>query len=132
MHSMNSVFLMGNLTRDPELRHGPSGDAVTDLGLAISDNYKDRDGKAVERRVFVDVVTWGRQAETCVEYLKKGAPIMVEGRLQLDQWQTEAGEKRNKLRVRAKRVQFLGKPGSGPGSEARSAADPDEEPEPVF
>ncbi len=110
MNSMNQVILIGNLTRDPELRKIPSGKAVADLGLAVNDGYKDKDGKAVERTVFVDVVTWDRQAETCAEFLKKGAPVAVEGKLQLDQWQTDSGEKRNKLRVRAQRVHFLGRP----------------------
>lgn len=107
MSSMNRVFLMGNLTRDPELRHTPSGIAVSDLGIAVSDNYRNKDGEAVERTCFADAVVWGRQAETCCEYLQKGAPVLLEGRLQLDQWETDAGEKRSRLRVRADRVQFL-------------------------
>ncbi len=109
MSSTNHVILMGNLTRDPAKRTLPSGMAVAELGLAVSDNYKDKDGKLVERACFTDIVVWGRQAETCVEFLKKGSPVIVEGRLQLDQWTTEAGEKRSKLRVRANRVQFLGR-----------------------
>lgn len=110
MNSMNHVFLMGNLTRDPESRQLASGTTVTDLGLAVSDNYKDREGQLVERTVFADIVTWGRQAETCAEYLKKGVPVMVEGKLQLDQWKTDSGEKRSKMRIRANRVQFIGRP----------------------
>jgi single-strand DNA-binding protein len=109
MSSMNRVFLAGNLTRDPELRRTPSGVAVADLGLAVSDRFKDKSGQVVERTCFVDIVTWNRQAETCGERLRKGAPVLVEGRLQLDQWQTEGGEKRKRLRVCAERVQFLGK-----------------------
>ena len=93
MGSMNRVFLMGNLTRDPEVRHTPAGMAVSDLGLAVSDNYTSKAGEKVESVCFADVVVWGRQAETCGEYLSKGSPVMVEGRLQLDQWETEAGEK---------------------------------------
>jgi single-strand DNA-binding protein len=108
---MNQVFLMGNLTRDPESRTTPGGMTVADLGVAVSDHYKDKDGKLVERTCFADVVVWGRQAETCVQYLKKGAPVMVEGKLQLDTWQTEQGEKRSKLRVKAVRIQFLGRAG---------------------
>ncbi len=107
MSSMNRVFLMGNLTRDPELRHTPSGIAVSDLGIAVSDNYRNKNGEPVERTCFADAVVWGRQAETCCEYLQKGAPILLEGRLQLDQWETDNGEKRSRLRVRADRVQFL-------------------------
>jgi single-strand DNA-binding protein len=109
MGAMNRVFLMGNLTRDPALRRTPSGIAVSDLGLAVSEKYHNKAGETVENTCFADIVVWGRQAETCGEYLKKGAPVMVEGRLQLDQWQTDAGEKRSRLRVRADRVQFLGK-----------------------
>lgn len=113
MYSMNHVFLMGNLTRDPELRRLPSGTAVSDVGLAVSESYKDKEGKATERTDFFDIVIWGRQAETCAEHLKKGAPVMVEGKLQLDQWQTEQGEKRNRTRVRAQRVHFLPRGGNG-------------------
>jgi single-strand DNA-binding protein len=113
MGTMNRVFLMGNLTRDPELRKTPSGIAVSDLGVAVSEKYRNKAGEVVETTCFADVVTWGRQAEICSQYLTKGAPVMVEGRLQLDQWQTEAGEKRSRLRVRADRVQFLGRRAGG-------------------
>jgi len=108
MADLNRVILAGNLTRDPELRYIPSGVAVADLGLAVSDVYRNREGEQVAHTCFVDVVVWGRQAETCGEFLKKGSPALVEGRLQFDQWETSQGEKRNKLRVRAERVQFLG------------------------
>lgn len=107
MGAMNRVFLMGNLTRDPELRKTTSGIAVSDLGLAVSEKFRNKAGDLVENTCFADIVVWGRQAETCSQYLSKGAPVIVEGRLQLDQWQTEAGEKRSRLRVRADRVQFL-------------------------
>jgi len=109
MGTMNRVFLMGNLTRDPEIRKTATGLAVSDLGVAVSEKYRNKAGEIVETTCFADVVVWGRQAETCAQYLSKGAPVMVEGRLQLDQWQTEAGEKRSKLRVRADHVQFLGR-----------------------
>jgi single-strand DNA-binding protein len=110
MASMNKVFLVGNLTRDPEVRYIPSGRAVADLGLAVSENYRNKSGELVETTCFVDLVVWGRQAETCGEYLSKGSPVLVEGRLQLDQWENQQGEKRSKLRVRADRVQFLSSP----------------------
>lgn len=110
MSSMNRVYLMGNLTRDPALRHTPSGVAVSDLGIAVSDRYRNKGGEVVERTCFADAVVWGRQAETCCEYLRKGAPVLLEGRLQLDQWETENGEKRSRLRVCADRVQFLPQP----------------------
>jgi single-strand DNA-binding protein len=108
MASLNKVFLMGNLTRDPEVRYIPSGTAVADLSLAINERFKDRDtGEWREKPVFVDVTVWRRQAETCAEYLSKGSPVMIEGRLQLDQWESNEGQKRSKLKVLADRVQFL-------------------------
>lgn len=110
MGTMNRVFLMGNLTRAPELRKTPSGMAVSDLGLAVNEKYRNKAGEMVESVCFADVVVWGQQAETCGQYLGKGSPVMVEGRLQLDQWKTDAGENRSRLRVRADRIQFLGKP----------------------
>ena len=110
MASMNRVFLAGNLTRDPEVRHIPSGITVADLGLAINESYKSKSGEMVENTIFVDVVVWGRQAETSGEYLSKGSPVLIEGRLQLDSWETKEGDKRSKLRVRADRVQFLSSP----------------------
>lgn len=133
MSSMNHVILIGNLTRDPEMRKLSSGTAVTDLGLAVSEKYKDKDGKAVDRTVFVDIAAWGRQAETCAEFLTKGAPIAVEGKLQYEQWETKEGEKRHKLRVRAQRVEFLTRPSNrnGEGSAERTKETvPAEEEEP--
>lgn len=110
MASMNHVFLMGNLTRDPKLRHTATGQVVSDLGLAVSDKYRSKTGELVESTCFTDIVVWGRQAETCEQYLSKGSPVMIEGRLQLDQWESEQGEKQSKLRVLANRVQFIGRP----------------------
>ena len=118
MGSVNRVFLMGNLTRDPALRKTPSGTAVSDLGLAVSEKYRNKSGEMVETTCFADIVVWGRQAEACGQYLAKGAPVMVEGRLQLDQWQTDSGEKRSRLRVRADRVQFLARPNRGTAESA--------------
>jgi single-strand DNA-binding protein len=85
---------------------------VADLRLAVSEKFKNRQGELVEKPVFVDVVVWDRQAENCAKYLSKGSPVLVEGRLQLDEWTSKEGEKRSKLRVRANTVQFLGKPDS--------------------
>lgn len=110
MADLNKVILAGRLTRDPELRHTPSGVATSELGLAISESYRTKSGELKESTCFVDVVVWGRQAETCATYLKRGSPALIEGRLQLDQWETDKGEKRSKLRVKADRVQFLGSP----------------------
>ncbi|MDP6505589.1 MAG: single-stranded DNA-binding protein [Planctomycetota bacterium] len=107
MSSYNRVVLMGNLTRDPELRQTPSGRSVADLGLATNEKYKNQAGETVEKTCFVDIVTWGRQAENCSKYLSKGRPVLVEGRLQLDQWENKEGEKRSRLRVLADRVQFI-------------------------
>ena len=107
MASYNKVILMGNVTRDPELRRLDSGTSVCDIGVAVNEVWKDKDGNQREQTTFVDVVAWARQAETCAEYLRKGSPVLIDGRLQLDEWEKD-GEKRSKLRVRADRVQFLG------------------------
>jgi single-strand DNA-binding protein len=113
MPDLNRVMLMGNLTRDPEVRYTPKGTAVGDLAMAINQSFRGQDGQAREEVCYVDVVTWGRQAETCKEYLTKGSPVFVDGRLQLDQWETKEGEKRSRLRIRAERIQFLGRPRQG-------------------
>jgi len=115
MASLNKVFLMGNLTRDPEVRHTPKGTAVGDLAMAINMSYRAQDGTEKEEVCYVDVVVWGRQAETCRDYLSKGAPVFVEGRLQLDQWEGPEGEKKSRMRVRADRVQFLSRGGGAGG-----------------
>ena len=111
--SLNKVLLMGNLTRDPEVRYTPKGTAVGDLGLAVNDSYKAQDGTIKETVTFINVEVWGRQAETCKQYLSKGRPVFIEGQLRLDQWETPQGEKKTQLRVRADRVQFLGGGGQG-------------------
>ena len=108
MASLNKVFLAGNLTRDPVVRYTPAGSAVVDLSMAINRVYT-VDGVQKEETCFVDLVAWGKTAENCGQYLTKGSPILVEGGLQLDQWTGKDGEKRSKLRVRAERVQFLGR-----------------------
>lgn len=113
MASFNRVILVGNLTRDPEVRYLESGTAVCDMSLAVNETFKNRDGEQVEQTCFVDIVVWARQAETCGEYLHKGSSALVEGRLQLDKWESKQGEPRSKLRVRADRVQFLGSPRGG-------------------
>jgi single-strand DNA-binding protein len=110
MASFNKVILMGNLTRDPELKQAPSGAKVADLGLAVSETWRDKNGQTKEVTCFVDVVVWDRLAELCQQYLTKGRPVLVEGRLQMDEWKTPQGEKRSKLRVRADTVKCLGTP----------------------
>lgn len=107
MGSVNRVFLMGHLTRKPEVRVTPSGTPVSDLGVAVNERYRSKEGQMVETVCFADVVVWGNQAKACGQYLDKGSAVMVEGRLHFDTWQTEKGEKRSRLRVRADRVQFL-------------------------
>lgn len=107
MTTLNRVLLIGNLTRDPESRQLQSGSVVADLGVAVNERHRSAQGEVIERTCFADVVVWGKQAEVCAKYLQKGAPVFIEGRLQLDQWQTSAGEKRSRLRIKADRVQFL-------------------------
>ncbi len=109
MASLNKVFLIGNLTRDPEVRYLPSGAAVGDLRLASSRKYKTQQGEDKEETCFVSVSVWGRQAETCSQYLSKGSPVMVEGRLRYEEWEKD-GQKNNRLSVTAERVQFMGSP----------------------
>ena len=115
MADLNKVMLIGNLTRDPEVRYTPKGTAVGDLAMALNSTYKTKDGQVKEEVCYVDVVAWGRQAETAKEFLTKGSPIFVEGRLQFDQWETKEGEKRSRLRVNADRIQFLGRGKAGEG-----------------
>ncbi len=128
--SFNKVILMGNLTRDPELKQAPSGTSVADLRLAVSERYRDKQtGEAKEVTCYVDVVAWGRHAELCQQYLAKGRCVLVEGRLQYDEWKTKDGENRNKLRVRADNIRFIGTPpgareAAGAGSGNPSAAAP--------
>ena len=108
MASLNKVFLIGNLTRPPELRYTPSGTAVADLRIAVSRSFTTQTGEKRDDTCFLTVVVWGKQAETCGEYLDKGRPIMVEGRLQTREWETKDGQKRSVVEVVAERVQFLG------------------------
>ncbi|MCK4244517.1 MAG: single-stranded DNA-binding protein [Candidatus Omnitrophica bacterium] len=109
MASCNKVFLIGNLTRDPELRYTAGGTPVANLGLATSRKYKSKEGELKEETCFVTLVAWGRQAELAGEYLKKGSPVFVEGRLIYRSWETANKEKRSTLEVRIERLQFLGK-----------------------
>ncbi len=109
MASLNQVFLVGNLVRDPELRYVPSGDAVANLRIAVNRVYTTKEGEKKEETCFLTVVVWRKQAEICGEYLSKGSPVLVEGRLQSRNWETSNGEKRSALEVVARRVQFLGR-----------------------
>ena len=140
MASYNRVLLIGNLTKDPELRYTPSGAAVCNLRLAVNSSFKDQAGQRKEETCFVTIVVWSRQAEICNQYLKKGRSVFIEGRLLYRSWEAE-GKTRSTMEVRADRIQFLGPPPSAQGSEAREgigAAEPVEslragepEPEPV-
>jgi single-strand DNA-binding protein len=108
MASLNKVLLMGNLTRDPELRYTPSGAAVCELGLAVNRRYRTAQGEDRDEVCFVDIQVWGKQAESCNTYLNKGSQAFVEGRLRFDQWDDrESGKKRSRLTVTAERVQFM-------------------------
>jgi single-strand DNA-binding protein len=109
MASFNKVILLGNLTRDPEVRYTPKGSAVCDLGIAVNRQYTLDSGEKREEVTYVDVVLWARLAEIAGEYLKKGRPIFIEGRLQLDTWDDkQSGQKRSKLRVIGETMQLLG------------------------
>lgn len=107
---LNKAIIIGNLTRDPELRAIPSGQQVCTLGVATNRVYKDKDGQQQKQTEFHNVVVWGRQAETCAQYLKKGQSVMVEGRLQTRSWDGQDGQKKYKTEIVADRVQFGPKP----------------------
>jgi len=115
MASFNRVILMGNLTRDPEIRYIPSGTAVCDLGLAVNDRRKGANGEWIEETTFVEVTLWGRTAEIAGEYLSKGGPVLIEGRLKLDSWEGTDGQKKSKLKVICENMRLLGGRG-GPGA----------------
>ncbi len=107
MATLNKVMLIGNLTRDPELRYIPSGSAVVTFTVAVNRVYKTQTGEKKEQTSFIRVVVWGRRAEVCGEYLTKGSPVFVEGRLQSRDWETQDGQKRNTVEVIADNIQFL-------------------------
>ncbi|MDB2430212.1 single-stranded DNA-binding protein [Akkermansiaceae bacterium] len=116
MASVNKVMLLGNLTRDPEIRYTPKGTAVTDLGMAINRIRTGDNGERIEEVTYVDVTLWGRSAELAGQYLGKGRSVFIEGRLQLDQWDDKAtGQKRSRLRVVGENMQFIGGQGQGGG-----------------
>ena len=110
MANLNKVFLIGNLTKDPELRYTPNGTAVANLRLAVNHRFKDRAGEVKQETSFINIVVWDKQAESCNQYLQKGRLILVEGRLVQRTWQDNEGKNRNVIEVRADRVVFLGAP----------------------
>lgn len=123
MASYNKVMIIGNLTRDPEIKYTPKGTAIADIGLAVNRNYTTESGEKREEVTFIDVTLWGRVAEIVGEYCKKGRPLFVEGRLQLDSWDDKAtGQKRSKLKVVGENIQLLGsrEGGGGEHGEGRS------------
>lgn len=117
MANYNKVLLMGNLTKDPELRYTPQGTAVANLGLAVNRKYLTKDKESKQDVLFITVIVWSKQAETCNQYLHKGSSCFVEGRLQLRSWEDKTGAKRSVIEVVAERVQFMGAPG-GPSAKA--------------
>lgn len=108
MANFNKVLLMGNLTKDPELRYTPQGTAVVNLRVAVNRRFRDRNQELKEETCFVTAVVWDKQAETANQYLHKGSPIFIEGRLQSRSWEDNSGQKRTTIEVRAERIQFLG------------------------
>jgi single-strand DNA-binding protein len=137
MANLNRVLLIGNLTRDPEVRFTPKGTAVAEIGLAVNRVYSGEDGERKEETTFVDVTLWARQAEVAGQYLKKGRPVFIEGRLQLDSWEDkQTGQKRSRLRVVGENLQLLGSrqdaEGASPIASPRrsSPAGPPSRPEP--
>lgn len=120
MASLNKVFIIGNLTRDIELRYTPKGSSVADMSVAVNRKWKNDQGQMQEEVTFVDVALWGKTAESCAQYLKKGRPVHVEGRLELQTWDDkQTGQKRSRLRVVAEGVQFLGG-GQGEGQQQQT------------
>lgn len=115
MASLNKVLLIGNLTRDPELKYIPSGSAVAQFSIAVNRVYRLQTGEKKEEVCFVRIVVWGRIGENCAEYLKKGSPVFVEGRLQSRSWDDQQGQKRSITEVIAQNVQFLGRSGATQG-----------------
>lgn len=130
MASYNKVQLIGNLTRDPELRYTPGGAAVCEFSIAINRKWKNKQSGQMQEEVgFFDITAWGKTGEVCAEYLKKGRPVFVEGRLTQDRWETPEGKKMSKVKITAENVQFLGaKPdGTAPVEEPQAASE-----EPAF
>jgi single-strand DNA-binding protein len=127
MARLNNVLLLGNLTRDPEVRHTPSGTPVATLGLAVNNRVR-QGGEWKDDPCFIDVVVFGKQAESCGEYLSKGQPVLVEGRLRYRSWEGQDGQKRSKHEVSAFRVEFMPRGGQAPGGGAFSGEVGESEP----
>lgn len=128
MASLNKVILIGNLTRDPEVRYTPKGAAVCDISIAVNRKWKDESGKANEEVTYVEITAWGKTAELVSQYLKKGSSACFEGRLQQETWDDKTtGQKRSKLKVVAENVQFLGSPNRDGGQQSQQTTRPQPE-----
>ncbi len=125
MTSFNKVILLGNLTRDPEVRYTPNGIAVASFAIAVNRKYKQGD-ETKEEVSYIDIVVFGKQAESCGQYISKGDSVLIDGRLQQRRWETEEGQKRNKIEVVAQSVNFMPKRSSG-GGQAHGHAEPAQE-----
>jgi single-strand DNA-binding protein len=130
MASFNRVILMGNMTRDPELRTTATGLAITKFGMAMSRSFKSQEGESREEATFVDVDSFGKQAELIAKFFSKGKPILVEGRLRLDQWESPNGEKRSRLMVVLENFQFVGTRGEEAAAQENAPSEP--KPSPAF
>src|SRR6185436_13482480 len=131
MASFNRVILVGNLTRDPELRYTPKGTAIAKIGLAVNHKWRSESGELKEEVTFVDVEVWSKTAENVGQYMRKGSPILIEGRLKLDTWDDkQTGQKRSKLLVVGETVQFLSS-GNRPAADGTSAPAPAARPRPA-
>jgi len=119
MANLNKVMLIGNLTRDPDLKYTPGNQAVCEIGLAVNRKYRTKEGEDREETTFVDCEAWGKQAEVLKQYMTKGKPLFIEGRLKLDTWEDKDGGKRSKMRVVIENFQFLGAAGGGGGGGER-------------
>lgn len=128
MANYNKVLLMGNLTRDVELKQTAGNQSVAEIGLAVNRRFKDRDGNDREETTFVDCEAWGRTAEVMAQYLSKGRPVFIEGRLKLDSWQDQSGNKRSKMRVVIEGFQFVDSKGGGGNSGGGRPSAPQREP----
>lgn len=126
--SLNKVILVGNLTKDPETKFLPSGQAVGNLRIATNRKFKASNGEWKEEVTYVAIEVWGKQAENCQEYLRKGSAILVDGRLKLNEWTTQDGQKRSQLSVAAERVQFLGGKAQSDGGQQGAGAQPEDNP----
>jgi single-strand DNA-binding protein len=126
MVNLNRIFLVGNLTKDPELRYTPQGTAVVTLRLASNNSFKDKSGQVQKDTCFINVVVWGQSAEACNQYLQKGSSVFVEGSLQSRSWQDQEGKNRTTIEVRAARVQFMPKSAAADAKQADSGVEPQE------